>query len=127
MLRTQQEIIANQHNSRDSYCLKDGYDIWKEKTKKSLKEKAKQKISNKPKRQQLYHIYRTIMNRRNFEYSLRHLMSFFIKFRMCRKIDNLRQGNAKRDLYLNRAIKKLKNGLSVTKLLSVAQMVEENR
>ena len=88
---------------------------------------AKQNISISPKRQQLYYIYRTVMNRRNFEYSLKHLFNYFFKFRMCRKNDSLRQGEARRDLFMNRAIKKLKNSLSVIKLLSMAQMVEENR
>ena len=65
------------------------------------------------------------MNRRNFEYSLRHLFNYFLRFRKCRKNDKLRGGPAKRDLYLNRAIVKLKKDMSVSKLLSRAQIVEE--
>ena len=65
------------------------------------------------------------MNRRNFEYSLRHLCTFFLRWRRCRKDEKLRSGPGKRDLYLNRAIVKLKNDMSVSKLLSRAQIVEE--
>ena len=93
--------------------------------KKTLKAKANQDISTYPKRQQLYYIYRTIMNRRNFEYTFRHLINYFLHCRSCKKNSSLKLGVAKRDLYLNRAIVKLQHDMSVTKLLSRAQIVEE--
>ena len=98
---------------------------WGERLKHIMKEKSKQDISTFPKRQQLFYIYKTIMNRRNFEYSLRHIFTFFLRCRNCKKNDALRHGPSKRDLYLNRAIGKLKNDMSVNKLLSRAQIVEE--
>ena len=93
--------------------------------KQTLKEKSLQNIGSTPKRQQLFYIYRLIMNRRNFEYSLKHLFKYFCLCRSLRRNDKLRQGPAKRDLYLNRAIVKLKKDMSIVKLLNRAQIVEE--
>ena len=98
---------------------------WEEQIMLIMKKKAKQDISTKPKRQQLFYIYKRIMNRRNFEYSLRHILNYFISCRQCKKNESLREGASKRDLYLNRAIVKLKNDMSVTKLLSRAQVMQE--
>lgn len=41
-------------------------------------------VSKKPKRQQLYWIYKTVMNRRNFRYSVGATFSYFFTFRFCR-------------------------------------------
>jgi len=65
------------------------------------------------------------MNRRNFEYTFRHLIKFFLNCRNCKKNSSLKSGAARRDLYLNRAIVKLRSDRSITKLLSRAQIVEE--
>ena len=65
------------------------------------------------------------MNRRNFEYSLRHLFKYFLGCRNCRNNKSLKYGPSKRDLYLNRIIVKLKSALSVNSLLTSGQNVEE--
>ena len=101
------------------------YDTWKVQVKKTLKTRAHQNISTYPKRQQLYYIYKTIMNRRTFEYSLRHLMKYFLFCRQLKSNDKMKKGPSKRDMFLNRAIVKLKEDMSIMKLLSRAQIVEE--
>ena len=98
---------------------------WEGSIKKILKEKAKQDIGVIPKRQRLFFMYKSIMNRRNFEYTLRHMFNYFSRCRFCKKNDTLRHGPSKRDMYLNRAIGKLKSDMSVKKLLNRAQIVEE--
>merc|ERR1719464_866256 len=118
------EINDTQHGSKTELDP-EAHKQWKVKMKKLIKAKATQDISNYPKRQQLYYIYRTIMNRRNFEYTFRHLLKYFLYCRNCKKNNSLKSGAAKRDLYLNRAIVKLRDDRSITKLLSRAQIVEE--
>ena len=88
-----------------------------------IKAKADARISKFPKRQQLYYIYRTVMNRRNFEYHFKHLISYFLLCRNRKKNEDLRNMSGKRDLYLNKAIIKLKNDLDIVKLLSRANVV----
>ena len=88
--------------------------------KDKLKEKSNARISKFPKRQQLYYIYRTVMNWRNFEYQYKHLLEYFLLCRNRKKINDLRRGPAKRDLYLNRAIGKLKKDMDIVKLLNRA-------
>ena len=90
-----------------------------------LKNKVKQDISKYPKRQQLYYVYRTIINRRNFEYTLKNLFSYFFLCRNCSKREKLWRGPAKRDLYLNRAIVKLNKDMGVMDLLFRAHIVKE--
>ena len=65
------------------------------------------------------------MNRRNFEYSFKNLLSYFLLCRNYKKNSDLRHGPAKRDLYLNKAIGKLREDMDIVKLLNRAQVVEE--
>ena len=65
------------------------------------------------------------MNRRNFEYHFKHLIEYFMFCRKYKKIENLRSGPSKRDLYLNKAIAKLKEDMDIVKYLNRAQVVEE--
>jgi len=54
--------------------------------KKSMKAAADRDppVSKKPKRQQLYWIYKTVMNRRNFKYSLGQTFKYFCCRFCCR-------------------------------------------
>ena len=65
------------------------------------------------------------MNRRNFEYRFKNLCSYFLLCRNYKKNNDLRRGPAKRDLYLNRAIVKLKEDMDIVHYLNQAQVVEE--
>ena len=78
-------------------------------------------VSKVPKRQQLYWIYKTVMNRRNFEYGVKHTCEYYLK---CRRWRNPKEkdaeGNmrwksngARRDWLMNRAKNRLNTDLDV--------------
>ena len=75
-------------------------------------------ISKRPKRQQLYYLYRIIMNRRTFEYSLRHVFQYYLRCFYCRSREALRRiADGKRELYYERASRKLQKDLDIVTLL----------
>ena len=62
-----------------------------------------------------------IMNRRNFEYNLRHTLNYFLR---CNNRRNLRSLKAKanmRDLYLNKGINYLAEDLDIVQFLQMRQ------
>ena len=62
---------------------------YKESLKKAIRAQLKLPISKKPKRQQLYYLYKMIMNRRMFVYSLQHVFRYFLKCYFCRSNKSL--------------------------------------
>ena len=75
-------------------------------------------ISSQPKRQQLYYLYKMIINRRTFEYGLRHVFRYYLKCIFCRSRNTLRKvADGKRDIYFDRASRKLKKDLDIVTLL----------
>ena len=59
-----------------------------------------------------------IMNRRNFDYSLKKAMQYFCKCRNFRSSKFLKEKpESKVDLYLNKGIEKLKEDLDIVQLL----------
>ena len=63
-----------------------------------------------------------IMNRRNFEYSLRNALRYYFNCNQYRSFESLKKKNKdKRDLYLNKGISKLKEDLDIVQLLKLIQ------
>ena len=90
-----------------------------------IRENLKKPLSRKPKRQQLYYLYRIIMNRRKFHYTLKHVFKYYFKCIWCRSNKAIRQLNdGKRDLYYGRAERKLAKDLDVITLLQMIQSAE---
>ena len=52
---------------------------YKSSMKDAIRKQLKMPISVKPKKQQLYYLYKMIMNRRTFEYKMRHTLRYYCK------------------------------------------------
>ena len=66
-----------------------------------------------------------IMNRRTFEYSLKHVFRYYLKCFPCRSNNSLRNAkDGKRDLYYKRAESKLKKHLDIVSLLRTIQAAD---
>ena len=82
--------------------------------KNGIKEEEKKLISKTPKRQQLYWIYKMILNRSKFEYSLRHYFEYYLKCFHCRSRRSLTQIKAgKRHVLYDKASKKYDKSLDI--------------
>ena len=53
------------------------------------------------------------MNRRNIEYKTKHVIMYFLCCRNRKKIRDLNTETGKRDLYLNKITKKLKDDMDI--------------
>ena len=85
-------------------------------------------VSKIPKRQQLYWIYKTVMNRRNFEYGVKHTIQFYLycrKWRNPKVKDKWRSSGARRDWLMNKAKDRLNTDMDVVKLLRNWQYMDE--
>ena len=75
-------------------------------------------ISIKPKKQQMYYLYKMIMNRRTFEYKMRHTIRYYFRCFCLRSNKSLKEVyDGKRDVYFNLASRKLDKDLDVITLL----------
>ena len=82
--------------------------------KNAMTQASNRPISKRPKRQQLYYIYKMIMNRWNFEYSLNQAIKYFFKCNNFRSAKWLKEKPQRKvDLFLNKGIEKLKWDLDI--------------
>ena len=66
------------------------------------------------------------MNRRTFEYSLKHVFKYYLRCLMCRSRSILKKvEDGKRDIYFHRAEKKLKKNLDIVQLLQTIQATDQ--
>ena len=106
----------------------------KENLKFSYNQERLRPISKRPKRQQLYWIYKMVMNRRNFEYTFRNGMNYYLwKCRHargcpCRSGKSVKELNApKRDLQLKKARRRLIKELDIVRLINTMRDMQETR
>ena len=91
--------------------------------KKMLKECEFIAISTKPKRQQLYKLYKLILNRKMLEYNTFHAFEEYFRC-LCRKSkhslkDQTKTKNGKRHLYFRKARERLIQDMDISGLLQV--------
>ena len=88
-----------------------------------LKESESVAISSKPKRQQLYELYKLILNRKMLEYNAFHAFEEYFRCFFCRSKQSLKyktKGNiGKRHLYFRKAKERLAQDLDISGLLQV--------
>ena len=67
-----------------------------------------------------------IINRRTFEYGFRHVFRYYLKCFCCRSHKSLKQTHdGKRDMYFDRASRKLKKDLDIVTLLQIIQRAQQ--
>ena len=94
--------------------------------KDAIRKQLKMPISSKPKKQQLYYLYKMIMNRRTFEYKMRHTLRYYFKCFCLRSNKSLKQiKDGKRDVYFDLASRKLDKDLDVITLLRIMQTADQ--
>ena len=117
-----QPLKSNKHSLSNPFGKIEAFNNtpeYRQRMKDLIRDASNRPISKRPKRQQLYFIYKMIMNRRNFEYSLRNALRYYFN---CRSSSSLNKKNKdKRDLYLNKGINKLKDDLDIVQLLKLIQ------
>ena len=80
-------------------------------------------ISRSPKREQLYYIYKIVVNRRNLNYTMLDVIRFYyggyFKWASfcCRKRSTIKHDDNEQDRLMNKAIRKLHRDMDIVKLL----------
>ena len=99
-----------------------------------MKKARKQTVSARPKRQQLYWIYKMIMNRKNFEYNLKDGITYYWwKIIHCRgcpcrpKGDRKTLKAPKKDIQFQKAKKRLLDELDIVKIVSSIRNLEQSQ
>ena len=109
--------------ARNSVFQQSYNEAYKKKMKKLLKDDEKEAISKKPKRQQLYKLFKLIINRKDFQYSYFHAFERYLRCFRCKSRKSLkayRNGkDGMRHLYFKKAKTKLKQDLDISGLLQV--------
>ena len=88
-----------------------------------LKESEHIAISKKPKRQQLYNLYKLIVNRKMLEYTTYHIYEQYFRCLCYKSRHKLKNSNlskiGKRHVYFRKAKERLNNDLDIAGLLEV--------
>ena len=102
--------------------------------KEEFKGQSKKSFSNRPKRQQLFWIYKMIMNRKNFQYTFADGIKYYfwkiknVRGCPCRSNKSFKELRMpKKDIQLKKARKRLMEELDIVRLVNTMRNFEETQ